>query len=513
MILGQRIPMRQHSQISKDNVMRIGNLLNLAFVITVMVTHSSAEGPIDIGSRRELVIDNELIERRTGDARLQLQRPVAREVVMVHDSPWEGTGCGYHTLFRDGEIVRMYYIAAQLTNEDGSRFADHPNFVCYAESRDGRVWTKPNLGLVEFQGSKQNNIILSATGLDNFSAFRDLSPECRPGEEYKGVSSGPGGLFALKSSDGIHWSRVKEQPVITKGTFDTHNVAFWDSGRKQYWAYVRDFHQGIRDIRFSTSNDFLTWTEPQLLTYDNSPDEPLYTNGIIPYPRAPHIFVGFPTRYTERAISPVLESLPDWPHRQARMKIQPRFGTAITDGLFMSSRNGQSFQRWGEAIVRPGIERKNNWLYGDGYQNWGLVETAADDPDAPNELSVYFVEDNWKRATRLRRYTFRVDGFVSLNAPLSAGEMVTKPIRFQGKQLSLNFSTSGAGGILVELQDTNGKAIPGFAIADCYEQFGDTLDRRILWKSGKDVSELSDTPVRLKFLLKDADLFSWKFEN
>ncbi len=488
---------------------------HLAIIVAYVaaVASPTAAEPIDVGSRRELMIDDALIERFAGDAHWQLQHPTPREIVLLHDAPWEGTGCGYHTVFRDGDLIRMYYIAAQLTNEDGSRFAGQPNFVCYAESRDGKSWVKPTLGLVEFQGSKQNNIILSAGGLDNFSAFKDTNPACRAGEGYKGVSSGPGGLFALKSADGVHWSRLKEAPIISKGTFDSHNITFWDPLRRQYWAYVRDFHSGIRDIRVSTSADFLTWTEPQLLTYGTGPDEALYTNGVIPYPRAPHIFVGFPTRYTERDVTPVLELLPDWPHRQARMKIHPRFGTAITDGLFMSSRDGHTFRRWGEAFVRPGIERKHNWLYGDGYQNWGLLETAADDPDAPPELSVYFVEDNWKRATRLRRSTLRIDGFVSLQAPLSGGELVTKPIRFIGHELSLNFSTSGAGSLRVEIQTADGQPLPNFTLSDCYEQFGDTLDRRVIWKAGHDVSALSGKAVRLRFVLKDADLFSWKFSD
>jgi hypothetical protein len=493
--------------------MRIESCLQLLLAVLAVSTCTQAADPIEIGSRRELLIDNALTERMSGEATLQLQHPVLREVAILHDDPWEGSGCGYHTVFRDGDVVRMYYIAAQLTNEDGTKFAGRPVFACYAESRDGKSWVKPHLGLFEFQGSKQNNIVWAATILDNFSPFKDANPNCRPGEEYKAVSSGAGGLFALKSSDGIHWSRLGDRPIISKGAFDSQNTAFWDPLRKQYWAYIRDFHQGVRDIRVSTSPDFVTWTEPQLLEYGDVPEQPLYTNAILPYPRAPHIFVGFPTRYTEREATPVLQSLPDWPHRQARMKLHPRYGTAITDGLFMSSRDGRTFHRWGEAFIRPGIERKHNWLYGDGYQNWGLLQTASDDSDAPEELSVYGVEDNWKRATRLRRYTLRIDGFVSLHAPLAQGELVTRPLRFTGKQLSLNFSTSGAGSIWVELQDEAGMPLPGFSHADCYEQFGDSLDRRVLWKSGNDVSSLSGKPVRLRFVLKDAELFSWKFEE
>src|SRR5262249_12348883 len=181
----------------------------------------------------------------------------------------------------------------------------------------------------------------------------------------------------------------------------------------------------------------------------------------------------FPTRYVERPASPAFQSLPDPQHRERRMKFHPRYGTAVTDGLFMSSRDGRTFHPWGEAFIRPGVERRPNWLYGDGYQNWGLLETPASDPLALPELSVYVIEDNWKRATRLRRYTLRLDGFVSLQAPLAGGEVVTKPLRFTGNRLLLNFSTSAAGSIRVELQDADGKPSPRLRLAGCLYVLGD----------------------------------------
>ena len=167
-------------------------------------------GTIDIGDRRELFVDRLLLDRQDG-VELRLHAPIPRDVVLVCDAPWEGSGCGYETLFRDGPIIRMYYIAADLTNADGTRMASRPDFVCYAESRDGLHWTKPELGLFEFQGSKRNNIVWSAPSLDNFTPFKDANPDCRPGEQYKAVSSGTGGLWAYKSADGFHWAPLAGQ--------------------------------------------------------------------------------------------------------------------------------------------------------------------------------------------------------------------------------------------------------------------------------------------------------------
>ncbi|MCY2990128.1 MAG: hypothetical protein NTY19_19980 [Planctomycetota bacterium] len=109
-------------------------------------------------------------------------------------------------MFRDGDRIRMYYVAADLISADGTQMASRPIFACYAENQDAIHWVKPELGLFEFGGSKRNNIVWSGPKLDNFTPFRDPNPECRPGERYKAVAYGPGGLWAYQSDDGLHWS-------------------------------------------------------------------------------------------------------------------------------------------------------------------------------------------------------------------------------------------------------------------------------------------------------------------
>jgi hypothetical protein len=311
----------------------------------------------------------------------------------------------------------------------------------------------------------------------------------------------------------VHWSRLSERPIITKGAFDTQNNAFWDPIRRHYWCYLRDFHQGVRDIRVSTSADFRSWTEPRPLAFVDAPDEALYTNQVRPYHRAPHLFLGFPTRYVERPWSPAFDALPDPVHRRARMRFSPRFGTALTDGQFMTSRDGLRFRRWDETFLRPGPERGDNWLYGDGYQNLGLIETAAEDPTAPRELSIYVIEGNWKGPTRLRRHTLRIDGFVALHARRGPGELLTRPLVFRGDSLSLNLATSAGGQVRIELQDATGKPQPGFTLTECDEIFGDSLDRTVTWKGAPDLARMAGKPIRLRIVMSDADLFSFRFRD
>jgi len=113
----------------------------------------------------------------------------------------------------------------------------------------------------------------------------------------------------------------------------------------------------------------------------------------------------------------------------------------------------------------------------------------------------------------VRRYTLRLDGFVSIQAPMKGGELITKPLQFAGRELSLNFSSSAAGEVRVEIQDADGRPLPGYALADCPPIFGDTIDRIVVWKGGSGVGSLAGKPVRLRFHLKDADIFSFKFQE
>lgn len=485
-----------------------------AWLLLALPLTTKADEPIDIGSRRELFVDQHLIEQMDG-MRLELHRPVPREISLVRNKSWEGNVSGYTTVFQDGDLYRMYYRGTDTIYTQGKVTSPHREVVCYAESQDGITWTRPELGLVDFGSSKKNNIIWDGIGSHCFTPFKDTKPNCPADAKYKAVSrgrpQGKKGLYVFKSSDGIYWRLIRDEPVITTGAFDSQNLAFWDSERGEYRAYVRDFRNG-RDIRTCTSTDFVNWSEPEFLEYSPDRTSQLYTNGVIPYYRAPHIFVGFPTRYVDYGWAESTKQLPQREYRELVASSSRRSGTAFTDGMFMSSRDGSKFNIWPESFIRPGIQRPGSWFYGDNYQNWGIVETRSHLEGAPNELSFYVSEaGRQKNGNRLRRYTLRIDGFVSVTAPLSGGELVTKLLRFEGSQLEVNFSTSAAGSVRVEIQDADRKTVPGFALADCNEQFGDELDRIVSWKSGTDVSELSGKPVRLRFVLKDADLYSFHF--
>jgi hypothetical protein len=444
---------------------------------------ASAADPVALGERREPLVDSFLIDRLEGEAEQRLHRPVAREVVLRTGEPWEGNTCGYFTIFRDGATYRMYYRGSQ----HGGGKAHH-QVVCYAESDDGIHWRKPDLGLIEFKGSKNNNIIWDGVGRHAFVPFKDPNPDAAADAKYKAIAPKgyKEGLHVFKSEDGIRWELMRDEPVITKGAFDSQNLAFWDANEGKYRAYFRDGRDGVRDIRTASSKDFVSWTEPRWLEYPGSEKEQLYTNQIMPHPRAPHLLIGFPTRF-----------LPD--------------RGALTEGLLMSSRDRVTFHRRAEALLPPG-PGAGKWQNRSNYIWHGLVETESHLEGAPPVWSLYVNEGYYKgKDTRIRRYTIRKDGFVSVRAPMAGGTMVTKPLTFDGDRLTLNAATSAAGSVRVELQAADGEPIEGFTLDDCPPIYGDSLRHVVKWKGGADVNDLAGEPIRLRIELKDADVFSFQF--
>lgn len=441
---------------------------------------------MNIGSRLELFVDDYLIEKTRGVA-LKLHTPQPQEVAVRFDRPWEGPHSAYPSVLRDGELLRLYYRGLQ---DDGS-----PEVTCVAESADGRKWLKPKLGLVEWQGSKGNNICWGGYGNHCFAPFVDLNPRAKKSERYKAIAGCP--PVALVSPDGLHWKQVGKPPLIRQGAFDSLNLAFWDTVQEQYVAYVRTWDDGrgkvnnefvgYRSIGRVTSPDFREWSDTVEIDYGNSPREQLYTNAITPYFRAPHIYLGFPKRFMEE---------------RRLLAESPELG--ISETVFMTSRDGSHWdRRFMEAMIRPGRDRLN-WSDRSIMTAWGVVQTGVD------ELSLYYTENYRYKSNRLRRASLRLDGFVSVDAGYAGGSLVTKPFTFAGSELLLNYATSAAGSLQVEIQDENGKALPGFALKDCPLRYGDEIEAAVQWRGGS-VAALAGKPVRLRFVMRDADLFSMRF--
>jgi hypothetical protein len=469
----------------------------------IIASTLSAQAVIDIGSRRELFVDRLLIDRLDG-ADLRAQQPVEKGPILPLDQPWEGAFSGYFTVIQEPGRFRLYYRCVPNANEDGNAAES----TCYAESKDGLHWNKPDLALFEVAGTRKNNVILADRPpfSHNFSPFLDSRPDVPRAERYKSLAgTAKSGLAAFASSDGIHWTKMREEPVLpaSKVTmYDSQNVAFWSDSENSYVCYYRIFKRfsagGVRWVARTTSKDFLHWTPPVEMTFGDAPPEHLYTNQTSPYFRAPHIYVGIAARFMPGRQVLTREEA-------AAIRVDPKYFQDCSDAVLLSTRGGSQYQRtFLESFLRPGIGPEN-WVSRSNYPAWNVVQTG------PAEMS-FFVNKNYGQPTaHVTRYALRLDGFSSLHAGYAGGEMVTRPVVFKGKVMAINFSTSAAGGIRVELQDKDGVPLPGHTLADSREFVGDDIDRIIAWKGGSDVSKLTGQPIRIRFVLKDADVFSFQF--
>lgn len=493
-------------------------------------------GAIDINSRLELFVDDYIIAFMEGSSELHVHRPRCAEVALSDDKPWESS-VAYFAVIKDEKKFRMYYrgfhhLSGNKPKEIMKRQA-RGEIMCYAESWDGINWEKPELGLFKFDGSDKNNIVLGGDqnkypptkkwqgylGKDlnlrgDFAPFRDNNSEGVKAEtQYKALIRGCRGLcqiaecrrdfgmYPFSSPDGLNWKLLSEQPVITKGKFDSQNLGFRDEVYNRYVAFVRDTRGVespraagrdteevaqtlVRDIRMCTSHDFLNWNEPVFISYTGDKVEDLYTNGILPYERAPHILIAFPTRFYSEEVSQ-------------------------TAPVFMSSRDGGStFHIYDKELITRDSpsERDGNR---SNYMAHGLVRASN------SEYYVYATEgykDGISR--RLRRFVYRLDGFVSLRAGGGGGLVVTRPVIFKGDVLMLNYRAGGSGSIRVAIENSDGRPLEGLGFKDCSPLTGDEIEAPVRWRGGaSDIKQLEGKKVRIRFLLQNADLFSFQFRE
>lgn len=474
-------------------------ILAACLALSVPAAAWGEEDVVDIGSRRELFVDDLLIGRLEG-TELKLHEP--QRLRHIPTRPFGH----YATVIKDGDLYRLYYRGDKIPGlhwrKDGWGEYHASEVTEYAESKDGLHWTEPDLNLYEIESIPEGNVVLADEFLvtHNFSPFLDQRPGAPQEERFKALGGGrypepnwggwpaperraelrdklgPGGLYAFVSQDGVRWSKWRDDPVIPEqyGNFDSQNVAFWSPAEQQYVAYFRAMKGGLRSIRRSTSKDFLEWTEPVEMQA-NEPGEHLYTSGTHPYFRAPHIYIALPTRFHTRR-------------------------SGITDVAFMTTRPGSDrYQRlFKEAFIRPGLGPRG-WGNRSNYVAWHVV------PTSDTEMSMYMYGG--------AQYVLRYDGFISVHASYEEGEFVTKPLKFAGDRLEVNYATSAAGGIHVEIQDADGNPIEGYRLDDSDLLYGDEISRIVTWSGNADVSGLAGEPVRLRFVMNEADLYSLRFHS
>ena len=493
------------------------------------------ENYINIGTKREVFWDDYLVDSARTTASMFQGEPVQIGPIMNLNEDFE-RNISYPCLVPMEHGYRMYYSA-------WNALPDKPqwNHLCVLESEDGIHWTRPELGIVERDGSTANNIVIESV-MDGFFVFRDTNPNCPPEALYKAVgldndyADPEHGLWCYTSPDGYHFTKSHLMSVV--GRFDTLNTVRYQDGH--YIAYIRNFHnipdggdqydgllaacralevdktlnEGIRDVRVMYSDDFVNWSFPELIRFDDGRDDPLYTNQITVYPRAPQILVGFPTRYVERkAWTPNYDRLgsAQWRKDHIAAGRHPRLCLTVTDCLFICSRDEKLWHRNSKAFMRPTYETEFNWVYGDCYPAYGFVDIGDENyymytvdhhllfRDLSDMKDVHNVVNRWK---------IRKEGFAGYEAGENEEVLVTKPLTFEGSTLYLNFATSAYGHIYVDVLNEDGTEIEN---ATSFEIFGNHIDAPICLADGRDYAEFAGKPVRLRFRMLDAKLYALRF--
>jgi hypothetical protein len=262
---------------------------------------------------------------------LHVEPAAKSEPILTADKPWEIGDLGWAQVLHDEGRFRMWYgtMGASCGLEGAS-------YLCYAESDDGFHWRKPELGLVEFGGSKANNILMEAD--QEFFILRD--PAAPPSERYRcmmhhvwhesepsvildeeeakrrleannavkaGKVDGPllpllhrNAMVGAYSPDGLHWTR-SSKPILDDGlTHDTQNTFTFDAKRGKYVGYFRMFFGYRRAVGRAETEDFRQWPATQWNHHclvEDDPDATLYSNAYSPYPDNPEIHLMFPAIY------------------------------------------------------------------------------------------------------------------------------------------------------------------------------------------------------------------------
>jgi len=495
---------------------------------------------LNIGSRREVFWDDYLIDKEKTTTEARVGKFTEREKVAEFNKRWDSSRVSYPCVVKTPDGYKMYYVAETQEKSPGPngeepRQNGYDVLVCVLDSKDGLNWTYPTLDNYYYFGL-DNNIVMKVG--DNFFCYYDENPDCPPEERYKATVKGfyvdnKRGLYLFVSADGYHFNYKCVMTHI--GAFDTLNTLMWKDGR--YICYLRDYHKRrqenppatnmleknlqmppekdfansdeIRGIQVIYSEDGVNWTDPKDINFDDGLDFPLYTNQVEIYDRAPHLFVGFPVRYCERRMwTENYDQLGNYETRWAEYNGKsPREGLVLTDAIFMCSRDGEMWHRYNEALLNPGYEHDQNWVYGDCYLSYKLLDSGAE---------YYYIYESGEHHNTdssiplpIFRLKIRKDGFACQYAGGEERVLVTKPLIFDGNELHLNFETSAYGYIIIDVLDEDGNKL---SEGQSFEVFGDNIDRRVMFEDGSGFAAFAGKPVRLRFRMRDAKLYSMKFE-
>lgn len=495
-----------------------------------------------VGWGKQLLADPRVVESMRGVHMVMNPPYQTGEEIVTRDTWWEqkpgGMIGGYSTIMRDNATFRLWY-QFDHRYEPWTNASGAGQSVLYAESEDGVRFNKPALGLHEFYGGTENNVVIPGY-VQGGHVWID--PNAPAEQRYRSQGNGQGHIPFYGSPDGIHWQEthrvVLESAITGSRKVDGRTNIHWDVELGRYVMFTRLFYpaaketpkgsgiyRGHRAVRRLESDDLVHWDNERLvLTHDDIdldahsvdlPDQPPVDYNyatVFRYPDEHGLWFMLVTCYWH------------WYDRRPEgivLNSGYNLGPNANDIRLLVSTDGEQFDWLGNRapFLRLGPEGR--------FDSRMLQEMAYPIP-VGDELWLYYAGRNVEHGPppsnipdpaalepkeAISRAIMRLDGFVSADVEYTGGELITSPLVFEGDRLLLNLDTSGGGEIKVELQDEKGGPVEGYTLKDARPLNGNAVDMPARWNGGSNVDALAGRPVRLRFVMNDCKLYAFQFEK
>tara|TARA_Y100000758_G_scaffold220673_1_gene159094 strand:- start:1348 stop:2763 length:1416 start_codon:yes stop_codon:yes gene_type:complete len=469
---------------------------------------------MDINTGKQLLVDDRIIED-IWNVRRETVRPAKfiDNPLMVADRPWEDKGvASCYVLFDEQEnIFKIWYNVFNYVTWRNEEDHCYTYWICYAESKNGLHWDKPELGIIEYEGSTKNNLVMQGEWWATLGTVLKEMDEEDPARRYKmlytdvfdmptreavaqaggidGEWSGRSGVCMAYSADGIHWEPYAGNPVID-GESDTTNSVFWDKDIGKYAYFMRPrVYAGHwkRRIARSESCDLHEWSDPQMVLVPDELD-PVELYGMPVFKYEGYYFGLLQMYYSES---------------KATIEIQLAFSRDgikwdrlptrdLFLGLGMQHGQGADFDSGMIIVNRPVVVGDELWFYYTGYKA---------------------VHTDFSNTFALGLAVSKLDRLIGRATPEGEGGLLlTRPLSWQGDAVEVNVS-SADGAIQVEVLSEQGEIVAGYERTSSMVFSGDSLRQQMQWKDGRTMGALNGRRVRLKFYLSNATLYSFAIKN
>ncbi len=483
-------------KISKTCSLMTVGFLFLAFFIKnpypLFAGTGSYLGSTPSGQRQFLLLDSRVIDK-TENAELTLGniKKDGRNPLFIEDKPWEMRfdnlyanilydeeekvyKCWYSPFIIDPGTIKIPKEERNQIKYPANRMGKREMGVCYAQSKDGIHWDKPNLGILDYDGNKNNNIVIRHT--HGAGVFKDTH-STDPARRYKMIFKREK-MFVSFSADGLHW----DDPIACKDlnvAGDTHNNALWAPDQNNYVGItrMRGGEPRVRQVGRTSSTDFTSWSAAKVILQGQSPDYQVYALPVFFYKG---VYLGLPAIF-------------DTKHDRVWTEL-----AWSTDTI-----------KWER--IRPGTAFIPNSSHKFHY-DWGCVYAAAYPIIQKDKILVYYGGSNgphtgWRNSS-LCLATIRKDGFAGYEAidEKNYANILTKPIDFMGESISLCADVFDGGHILVSVHDLSDNLLAtGMTIKES------VTDGPVTWLNSSSLKAFINKKIVLKFEFTKAKLWSFDF--